>query len=117
MFYNAGSSGFNFSGTGATNLPAPSMGTYQGLSIFVSRTSTAAITLSGSENQSFGGTMYAAGGTINLSGTSNATYGSTTMGAQYICYNLNISGFGSITVAGQAATGQGVPVRDIQLIQ
>ena len=113
MFYMAGSSAFNFSGSGSTNLPAPSTGTYQGLSIFVNRSSTAAVNLSGSENQTIGGTIYAARGTINLSGSATSTYGSTILGAQYICYNLNISGSGEITVNG----GQGTPVRNIQLIQ
>jgi hypothetical protein len=106
MFYSA-SSALNFSGSGSTNIPAPSTGTYQGMSIFVNRSSTAAITLSGSENQSFGGTIYAAGSPINLSGSSAITY------AQFICYSLNISGSGNITVNG----GQGTPIRNIQLCQ
>jgi hypothetical protein len=112
MFYGA-SGGFNFSGTGATNIPAPSTGTYQGISIFENRTSTAAVTLSGSENQSFGGTIYAADGAVTLSGTSTATFGSTVMGAQYIVGSLTISGSGNITVNG----GAGAPLREIQLIQ
>jgi hypothetical protein len=113
MFYSTAAGGLNFSGTGPLNIPAPSTGTYQNISIFQARTSTAALTLSGSENWNWGGTMYAAGGTINLSGSSSATYGSTIMGAQYICNKINISGSGTITVSG----GNGTPVRTIQLIQ
>jgi hypothetical protein len=113
MFYNSGSAAFTFSGTGPMNIPAPSTGTYQGISIFEDRSSTQAITLSGSENQTIGGTIYAAGGSVTLSGTATATVGSTVMGAQYIVYKLTISGSGSITVNHQGGT----PVRTIQLVQ
>lgn len=97
MIYNAPESNsdvISISGSGATiNLSPMLTGPYQGILLFQERTSTAPVSVSGSDgnNLSISGTFYAASATLNVTG--NGT--NQTIGSQYISYNLILGGNGT----------------------
>ena len=63
-------------------------GPYQGISLWQTRTSTNTISVSGNGSSTISGTFYAQHGTLNVTGNG----GSDVLGAQYISYDLKISG-------------------------
>lgn len=67
FIYNAAGA-ITLSGNGQVTLSPQTSGTYAGVTIFNSRTSSAAITLSGNGKFSIKGALYAANSTFNLSG-------------------------------------------------
>jgi hypothetical protein len=113
MIYNA-PSGSNdqvtLSGTGTLTLSPPTSGSYKGITIFQSRTSTAAIAITGNGSLNVSGTIYAPGAEVDLTGN-----GSTdVMGAQFIANNMKVGGNGSVNVTYDANSS---PVRDTRIVQ
>ncbi len=117
MLYNApakASDGITFRGQGnvsltgmtatqlvALGLIASQYAAYQGLAIFQDPTSTAAITLSGQENVTITGIVYAAAATVNVSGNGSLNLrGDATkeFGSHLIVDDLTVTGNGGVSV-------------------
>ncbi len=82
------------SGGGTFNLTAPTSGDYKGMLIFMGRTNSNDITISGGSGSSFTGTVYGVASTINLSGGS----GALTINSQIIVDKAVLSGSSSINI-------------------
>ncbi len=103
MIYNDPGSGngvINVSGSGSVSLTPPASGPYQGITLFQNRTSTNQITISGGSAMNVTGTFYAPKAMMNITGSA----ANTVAGSQYISYDLNISGSGSLNLTGADAT-------------
>ena len=68
-------------------------GPYQGISIFQDRNSSASVSLVGNGLANITGTIYAASSVLSVNETSNGD----SLGTQYICYDLLVTG-NSVTV-------------------
>jgi hypothetical protein len=103
----------DISGQGNITLTPPTTGTYKGMLFFEDRTSTAPVNINGSGATSMyiTGTFYAASATMNVTGNS----AQSTIGAQYISYNLAIGGNGSFDVAWNPDITPGV--REVWLVE
>jgi hypothetical protein len=107
---NSNSDVISITGSGTINLSPMTTGTYQGISLWQTRTSTNTIKVSGGGSGSITGTFYAQHGTLDVSGGGGASVGS-----QYISYDVNLGGNGAFTVNWQAdATA---PIRVVQLVE
>jgi Flp pilus assembly protein TadG len=116
MIYNKPSSNndkIDISGQGSINLTPPTSGTYQGVLFFEDRTSTVPVNINGSNatSMTMTGTFYAASATLNVSG--NGTQ--QTIGAQYISYNVAISGNAAFSVSWSPDITPGV--REVWLVE
>ena len=116
MIFNAptaNSDTISMSGGGNVFLTPMTTGPYQGISLFQTRESTAALSVSGSSGASMviSGTFYAAGATLNVTG--NGTQ--QTIGSQYISNTLVLGGNGSYAVNWNAADTPGS--RELQLVE
>jgi Flp pilus assembly protein TadG len=94
FIYNTGGGSITLSGSGTISLNPMTSGTYQGITVFQDRTSSAAATMSGGSNIHNTGTFYFPDAKLTLSGTS----GVATVGAQIIAKNLTFSGTSGISV-------------------
>jgi hypothetical protein len=116
MIYNdptPNSSGqkIDFSSLATLNLSAPTGGTYQGMLIFQSRDAgPVPVNVSGSSKSQMIGAVYAPSAPVQLSGN-----GTVTLGSEFICDTLHVSGSGSLTVSWNGAAG--LPKRDIRLVE
>jgi hypothetical protein len=107
MIYNApqGSTDVvKITGQGQVNISPPTSGTYEGLTLFQDRNSSAPATLAGGSTTNLSGSFYFAGATLNVVGGSTAGLGSSTLGSQYISKDLYINGNGSITIDARSRT-------------
>jgi hypothetical protein len=114
MIYNgpdiSGNTGkITVSGGGSVTMSPPTSGDYAGIAIFQDRSATSPITLSGGSDFQMTGTCYAPGAKFVISGGSGAT-----MGSQYICDTLNLSGPSALS---QIDPDLGYGPRDIRLIE
>jgi hypothetical protein len=120
LLYNAplsSSDSIQITGNGSTTLPAPTLGTYQGISIFQARSSNAPISITGNGTMNIGGTFYAAGATLNIVGNGSFVDGvvADSIGAQYISKDLVVTGNGSFQL--NYSGGNPINVRTIQLVE
>jgi hypothetical protein len=92
------SDNISINGGGSVTLTPITTGIYQGISLWQTRSSTNTVYVTGNGGQTLSGTFYAAGGTLNISG--NGT--NNVIGAQYISYDLKVSGGGSFSVVWDA---------------
>jgi Flp pilus assembly protein TadG len=106
MIYNAptsSSEGLVVSGGSVLTLTPPTSGTYQGLTFFQDRSSSAKADISGGSGMSVKGTIYIAGALLNVSGSS----GVMNFGSQYVVKDLTVSGSATIQTTWAAATVAG----------
>ena len=120
LIYNAPQSSsdrIEITGNGSTTLPAPTTGTYQGISIFQARTSNTPINITGNGNMQIGGTFYAAGAQLNITGNGFPLIDGVldSIGAQYISKDLVVVGNGSFNI--NYSGGNPINVRTIQLVE
>ena len=104
-------------GSGTVNLPAPSTGTYKGISIFQARSSDAAVNVAGNGGMNITGTFYAAGAQLNVTGNGGLEDGipKDNIGAQYVSKDLKIDGNGSFNIV--YTDDNPIAIRVIQLIE
>jgi hypothetical protein len=79
---------------GQVTLTPMTTGIYQGILLFQDRTSNVAATISGGANMNLTGTFYFAGALLSVTGSG----GFDNFGSQYISYDLNVQGTGSINI-------------------
>jgi hypothetical protein len=91
---NGNSNGISISANASVTLSAPTSGIYAGVLFFQDRTSSVAATISGGANSSLTGTFYFPAALLTVSGSGAFTNG----GSQYISYDLNIQGTGSVNI-------------------
>jgi hypothetical protein len=120
MIYNnplQSSDQIKITGNGSTTIPAPDIGTYKGISIFQNRTSDATVAITGNGSMNIQGTFYAARGTLNITGNGGTSSGIPIdkIGAQYVSYQLVITGNGGFQI--QYGGGNAINVRTIQLVE
>jgi hypothetical protein len=105
----------NLAGQGATTLSPPTSGTYQGITLFQSRTTTdqptVSVTGTGTAPMYLSGTFYAPKALLAVSG--NGTQ--DTIGAQYISDTLSIGGNGSFNVVWNPTVVPGI--RQVWLVE
>jgi hypothetical protein len=111
MIYSNGGANTSITGSGSVNLTPPTSGTYKGISFFQERTASKDINITASGNMSMTGTFYAAKGNVSI--TCSGGYNNT-IGAQWIAWQLAVTGTGSFTVD---YSGTATPVRVIQLVE
>jgi Flp pilus assembly protein TadG len=92
---------------GTCNLSAPTSGTYSGILLFGSRSTTKPVNWSGSKASVLNGTIYAPGSAVNYSGAGNIT-----VGGRLVSDTFWISGAGTLTVKGVATS-----TRDVRLVE
>jgi putative Flp pilus-assembly TadE/G-like protein len=100
----------SITGTGAVNLSPPTTGLYQGISLWQTRASTNTITVAGGGSGSVTGTFYAQHGTLKTSGS-----GGSSVGSQYISWNVVLSGNGNFSILWSAPTV--APAKLFQLVE
>jgi hypothetical protein len=69
-------------------------GTYQGISLFQDRTSSATISIKGNGSVMIVGTIYAARGTLDVTGNGSGDV----IGSQYIGFDMSLKGNGDVTI-------------------
>jgi hypothetical protein len=117
MLYNdpgSTSDTISLAGSGNTISLSPMLsGPYKGITLFQNRTSTAPVTVSGSNSSTLTltGTFYAAAATLNITGNGSQQ----TIGSQYISYDLVTGGNGSFSVNWSAQLAPGT--RQILLVE
>jgi hypothetical protein len=98
MIYNYPGNGsghdVNISASGQVTLSPMTIGIYAGLLLFQDRTSNVAASISGGANMNLTGTFYFAGALLTVTGSA----GFDNFGSQYISYDLNVQGTGSINI-------------------
>jgi len=98
MIYNLPGNGqgndVTIAASGQVTLSAPTSGIYQGILLFQDRTSNVAASVSGGANMNLTGTFYFAGALLTVTGSS----GFDNFGSQYISYDLNVQGTGTINI-------------------
>jgi Flp pilus assembly protein TadG len=100
----------NISGRGAISLSPPTSGAYAGLTFFQNRTSPVALSLSGGNNMSISGTIYAPAARLNINGN-----GDSTMGSQFITADLTTTGDGILKIPWNIANV--CRARDLRLVE
>ncbi len=104
LIYNAPRSAgdaINLAGRGAVALTPMGDGPYRGVVLFQDRTATAPLSITGSGNLSITGTIYAARAAVTLGGNGgldNQGNPLDTLGSQYVCYDLRLTGSGGLAV-------------------
>jgi hypothetical protein len=91
----------SISGLASATLTAPTSGIYQGIALFQSRSSTAAVSVSGNGVLKLTGTLYAAAAQVTLS--LNASLKFSGPSGRLIAADLNVSGNGRLTTDSSAA--------------
>jgi hypothetical protein len=120
LIYNnpqSNSDTISINGNGAVSLPAPTTGTYNGISIFQARTATAAVNITGNGTTNIGGTFYAAGATLNVQGNGGMLLGNPidNLGAQYVSADLTVGGNGAFNIDYQG--GNPINLRTLELVE
>jgi Putative Flp pilus-assembly TadE/G-like len=113
MIYNApvqNSDQVKLTGNGTLTLSAPTSGTYKGITIFETRTSTATVDITGNGGMNLTGTIYSAGANVDLTGNGS----SNVIGSQIIADSMTVTGNGSVNVS---YTASGLPVRDTRIVE
>jgi len=88
----------NINGNGSINFSPPTTGTYAGISLWQTRTSTNSIYITGNGTSSMSGTFYAQHGTLNVTGNGVGDV----IGSQYISYNVTLGGNGGFSISWNA---------------
>jgi len=104
-------------GQGSVSLSPSTTGTYQGVSIFQDRSSSADISIKGNGNLSITGLFYTPSADVTLVGNGGVDASgnpSDVIGSEFIANNLTLKGNGSVTV--QSNSGP-TPLRKIQLVE
>jgi hypothetical protein len=97
MLYSDGGGPISFTGNGSVHLTPPTSGTYQNITIFQDRASSAPINLTGNAGINISGTIYAPGATLNLAGNGGLTApGVPSAINEYVLSDLNDTGNGSV---------------------
>jgi len=91
---NGNGNGVDLSASGSVHLTPPTSGIYQGLTLFQDRTSSVPASISGGSNMDVTGTFYFAGALLTVTGSG----GVANFGSQYISYDLNVQGSGTVYV-------------------
>lgn len=98
MIYNNPGNGqgndVNIAASGQVTLSPMTTGIYAGLLLFQDRTSNVAASISGGANMNLTGTFYFAGALLTVTGSA----GFDNFGSQYISYDLNVQGTGTINI-------------------
>jgi hypothetical protein len=97
LIYNAAvatSDQINISGAASLKLTPMATGTWAGITLFQTRSSNAAIVVSGSGTVNVTGTVYAASATVDIAGAGAVD----TFGSSLIADDLNVSGSGELLV-------------------
>jgi hypothetical protein len=98
MIYNYPGNGaghdVNISASGNVILTPPTSGIYQGILLFQDRTSDVAASVSGGSNMNLTGTFYFPRALLTVTGSA----GFDNFGSQYISYDLNVQGTGTINI-------------------
>ena len=92
LLYNAPSKpnqGITVSQRAVVNLQAPTLGTWQGISLFQDRASSAPITVSDNGQLRLNGTVYAVAAKVNVSGSGDLTL---TAESSLLVFDLMVSG-------------------------
>jgi len=97
--------------SGVLNISPPTSGAYSGISLFMDRTSTAKVAISGGSGTNVGGVVYAAKAAATISGGSNITPGSA-----FITDTLTVSG-GSFILPSSPVQVQDLSKHDIRLVE
>jgi hypothetical protein len=84
----------DISASGLVNLTPMTSGVYQGLLLFQDRTSDVPAKLSGGSNMNITGTFYFPAALLTVTGSA----GFANFGSQYISYDLNVQGTGTINI-------------------
>jgi hypothetical protein len=90
MIFIGPSGSLSLAGNGSVTLSPPSSGIYQGITIFQSRSNTAAATISGNGKFNISGTLYAAKALMKVTGN-----GDVAIGSQVIADQLQNKGGGN----------------------
>ena len=107
---NSVSDTINLTGNIVMNLSPPTSGTYDGVTIFQSRTSAAPVSITGNAGSDITGTIYAPDAPVKIVGNSNVEVGS-----QYISKTLNIVGNSSFNVGDTGSPVAGT--RNLSLVE
>jgi hypothetical protein len=98
MIYNNPGNGqgrdVTISASGYVHLTPPDSGIYQGMLLFQDRTSNVAASISGGANMDITGTFYFASALLTVTGSG----GFANFGSQYVSYDLNVQGTGTIYI-------------------
>jgi hypothetical protein len=116
MIYSTNGS-ISMTGQGNVSLSPPTTGTYQGMSIFQDRSSTASISLKGSSNLTITGVFYAPSAAVDLVGNGGCDASGNpidVIGSVFIADSLTLKGNGNVSV--QSNSGP-TPLRKIQLVE
>ena len=98
IFNDNGGGSINIAGNGKVTITPPASGTYQGISIFQDRSTSNTVTVAGNGSMNISGTFYAAAATLQVSGNGD------TIGSQYISYDLQVAGNGTVNLPYSAST-------------
>ena len=91
---NGNGDGVNISASGQVTLTPMTTGIYAGILLFQDRTSNVTASISGGSNMNLTGTFYFAGALLTVTGSA----GFANFGSQYISYDLNVQGSGTINI-------------------
>jgi hypothetical protein len=98
LIYQSGTgnqAAISINGNGTVTLPAPTTGTYQGITLWQQRDSTNTMSVTGNGSSQISGTFYAQQGTLAITGNGSASNTLDTLGGAYVSNMLSISGNGS----------------------
>jgi hypothetical protein len=98
MIYNypgsGNANGIDVSASGQVTLSPMTSGVYQGLLFFQDRTNSTAASISGGSNMNLTGTFYFPAALLTVTGSA----GFDNFGSQYISYDLNVQGTGTVNI-------------------
>jgi hypothetical protein len=109
---NSNSSGISISG-GVVNLAPPTSGTYQGISIFQTRSATQTMSITGQGGTQITGTFYVPNASMQITGSSTTTL--DVIGSQYISDTLQAGGNGTYAVNWDP--NKTAPLRQLGLVE
>jgi hypothetical protein len=101
IFNDNGGGSIKIAGQGAVTLSPPTSGIYQGITLFQDRTSNAEVSVTGNGSTKITGTFYAASALLKVAGNGS----SDVIGNQYISYDLQVAGNGSVVMSYDANSG------------
>jgi hypothetical protein len=111
MIFNTGNSAVSINAGGSFQMTPMTSGTYQGISLFQSRSCTTGLSVTGNGNMNMTGTFYAATALLTVAGNGS----NNVIGSQYITDAVKIAGNGAFNINW---TPQGeAPIRHLNLVQ
>ena len=118
MIYSDGSQDISITGQGSVTMTPPSSGTYAGMMLFMERSASKNVNITGNGSMDIQGTFYTAHAKTSITGNGGLNGQGNpldTIGAQFITYDLSVTGNGSFNVDYQ--NGTPTTVRQIQLVE